>query len=145
MTLYYGTPVLFTGRRPQGALTSALEASYFKGMTPEEMKLTPEERNARPLCGDCGHFTSWGSDNYTPFGGYGDEEPPDPVFLCNRCVAKEICTSMTEEKMPQHWIPAAWEYRVAPLIGFKRAGSRGASWARWMKEGEPLPNGWVWR
>lgn len=149
MVEYFGTPPIVGLIRqrpwPVGPLTRAIEDAYLRETTPEERKLTPEERNARAICGHCGHFTPWSSDQYTNFGGAGDWEPPDPTYLCARCVAKEICTAMNTRSLPQHWIPAAWEYRVAALIGFSRAGSPGAGWSRWCDKTQPPPNGWVWR
>lgn len=148
--LYTGSPVIrgFIRERIATKRTSAL---WRKLIEVDERdgypRPTPAERREwhNPLCARCGHFTSWRSDNYTPFGGPCDTDPPDPEYLCDRCVAIEIAEAMVHRRLWSHWQPAAWEYRVAPLIGFARAGLPGAGWSNWCDTTKPLPDGWVWR
>ena len=90
--------------------------------TATDRKPTTAERRMwhNPLCVGCGHFTSWQSDNYTNWGGYNDTDPPDPSYLCDRCLAVDIAEAMTRAALPDHWIPAAWEFQAAKLLGLTR-------------------------
>jgi hypothetical protein len=112
--------------KKDGALTRRLLEEWEREAADEgySLKPTPEERREwrNPLCGHCGHFTSWDSDNYTNYGTAEMMEPPDPIYLCARCVAVEIAEAMERGRLwDAHWRPARWEYDVARVLGFKRA------------------------
>lgn len=76
-------------------------------------------------------------DSYTPFGRPEDIEPPDSVELCADCVEEEIKMWIALDIMPEHWLRADYEVRLADILGFElRCEGWGGSRARWYpKEG----------
>lgn len=128
MTEYFGTPLQPNVVRHQkqvwamkhpGPIARRLEA-IWREETKDEPKPTKEERYEwhPPQCANCGHFTSWLSDSYTPYGsGF---EPPDDEYLCDRCVAIEICDAMNAGRLWSHWHSMYWEKYAAELLGFVR-------------------------
>jgi len=97
-------------------------------------------------CCVCGRFTDYKSDYSVPFGGYEDYEPPDEEYYCKKCIKDMINWCLKTGFVPQSWIPAKWEIKVAHKLGFRRAGPKGAAWSHWCRE---LPKDnyggeWVW-
>jgi hypothetical protein len=83
-------------------------------------------------CGHCGRFTE-GVDEYTPWGGSGDLEPPDPVILCTRCSAqdfKKYVAALREKGIPHSrhrptWYSSdAWRMAVAVVRMERKHGRR---------------------
>jgi len=71
-------------------------------------------------------------------------EPPEPEYLCKRCVRRLTAEAVRERRLPTHWIPARWERRAAKQLGFVRAGPSADSWDHWFAP-EHVPDGYVIR
>jgi len=84
----------------------------------------------RLRCGFCGKFISEPADSYIPFGGYFDAEPPDPVFVCAKCVKLQKAEIRAKQRIWNHWRPANYEWELAKEMGFVRVDGR------WVKESE---------
>lgn len=85
-----------------------------------------------PRCGRCGLFCRV-HDEYTHFGGSADLEPPDPIYLCERC-SKEIEQQMVEgtdypARPHLPWRFGACHRRALTRLGMVVAGPEHAAWA----------------
>ena len=83
-------------------------------------------------CGFCGKFISEPADSYIPFGGYLDTEPPDPVFVCDKCVEVNKEKIREKKRIWNHWQPANYEWELAKELGLVRLDGQ------WIDESEDI-------
>jgi hypothetical protein len=89
-------------------------------------------------CGICGQFISKPADSYVPFGSYYDEEEPEPVFFCKKCLLKDITFYREIGTMPQRWRHADYEKELANELGFTFVVEKGCAWGRWIKNDKAI-------
>lgn len=87
----------------------------------------------RMRCGKCGRYISEPADSYFPFGSYNDEEPPDEVLLCKKCLESLINYCKKHKTMPHHWVPANFEKGLAKELGFEWHQDEGSAWGYWKR------------
>lgn len=92
-------------------------------------------------CGRCGEKREI-VDGYTNFGRPSDDEPPEPVNLCGKCVDEEVAMWISLDTMPAHWIRANYETKLAKILGFEWVYISGCSWGAWQPTEERL-NKWL--
>lgn len=57
-------------------------------------------------------------DCYTPYGRVNDCEPPDWVYLCQKCVDESVAFAQKYDMMPSHWLKADYEIALACNLGY---------------------------
>ncbi len=75
----------------------------------------------RPRCAICGRFVSYDADCRVMWGSYGDSEPPDPDYYCQKCVESEKEYYRKQGRPPSSYIPSNWEVGLAHELGYERA------------------------
>ncbi len=95
-------------------------------------------------CGHCGRFCV-PADEYTPFGGVTDLEPPDEVYLCAGCAAAEeeelVRMYQGANIMCGNWQKSNAERRAAKRLGMVLAGPKGAAWSLFFAP-DAIPDGY---
>jgi hypothetical protein len=84
-------------------------------------------------CNICGKFAKI-VDSYTPFGYSEDSEPPDNVYMCQKCVDEDIVFWKKIGCMPSHWYKAQYEEQLAKELGYVWVVESGNAWGTWMKD-----------
>ncbi len=72
------------------------------------------------LCGDVSVIV----DCYIPYGRPEDMEPPDEVWMCKKCAEKEIENIKLTGILPEHWIFADFEMKLAREMGWDRRNNK---------------------
>lgn len=90
----------------------------------------------RPRCVNCGHFVRYDADYDIGYGSGWDTEPPDPTYLCPKCIEKEKAHYRAQGRMPHAWQPANWHMELAKELGFVWVHTEGNSWGGWVKKAE---------
>ena len=75
----------------------------------------------RLRCAICGKFVSYDADYCVMWGSYGDSEPPDPDYYCQKCVESEKEFYRKQGRPPSSYRPSNWEVDLAHELGYERA------------------------
>jgi len=67
-------------------------------------------------CGHCGKFCKY-FDSYAPFGGWASYEPPDEVYLCEKCAKEMYDYYKKVGRPPNHWMKSSLEINLAEELG----------------------------
>ena len=54
------------------------------------------------------------------WGSYGDSEPPDPDYYCQKCVESEKEFYRKQGRPPSSYRPSNWEVDLAHELGYER-------------------------
>lgn len=92
------------------------------------------EINWHPRCARCGKFVSYDADYYIPYGDGWSSEPPDPLYLCPKCVDEEIAYYRERKTMPSHYRTANWEEQLAKELGFEWSNNEVGHWRKKERE-----------
>jgi len=91
-------------------------------------------------CSVCGHFCKSVADYSIPFSTGGFEEGK-LKYYCDKCAKTQEEYYVSQGWVPNSWVKAKWERRVAQRLGFVEICCDNSVWTYWLKGDVKIPKG----